>query len=29
MRVQAHDHAGADSARKWVKQCHKPCVPRY
>ncbi|WP_426687999.1 tetratricopeptide repeat protein [Rhodanobacter ginsengiterrae] len=29
MRLQARDKAGADTARKWVRQCHKPGVPRY
>lgn len=29
MRLQAHDQAGADTARKWVQQCHKAGVPRY
>ncbi|OOG59909.1 tetratricopeptide repeat protein [Rhodanobacter sp. C03] len=29
MRLQAGDEAGADTARKWVQQCHKGGVPRY
>jgi len=29
MRLQAGDQAAADSARKWVQQCHKAGVPRY
>lgn len=29
MRLQAHDPAGADTARKWVQQCHKAGTPRY
>ncbi|MDQ6646799.1 MAG: tetratricopeptide repeat protein [Pseudomonadota bacterium] len=29
MRLQASDKAGADTARKWVQQCHKVGVPRY
>ena len=29
MRLQAGDEAGAETARKWVKQCHKGGVPRY
>lgn len=29
MRLQARDPAGAETARKWVGQCHKPGVPRY
>lgn len=29
MRLQARDHAGAETARKWVGQCHKPGIPRY
>lgn len=29
MRMQANDQAGADTARKWVQQCHKAGVPRY
>jgi predicted Zn-dependent protease len=29
MRLQARDQAGADTARKWVAQCHKAGVPRY
>lgn len=29
MRLQAHDAAGAATARKWVQQCHKPGIPRY
>ncbi|EIM02355.1 hypothetical protein RHOFW104T7_09545 [Rhodanobacter thiooxydans] len=29
MRLQARDAAGADTARKWVAQCHKPGIPRY
>lgn len=29
MRLQARDEAGADTARKWVQQCHKAGVPRY
>lgn len=29
MRLQAGDEAGADTARKWVPQCHKAGVPRY
>ncbi len=29
MRLQAHDQAGAATARKWVQQCHKAGVPRY
>ena len=29
MRLQAGDEAGADTARKWVQQCHKAGVPRY
>lgn len=28
-RLQAHDQAGADAARKWVRQCQKAGVPRY
>jgi len=28
-RLQAHDKAGADTARRWVQQCHKAGVPRY
>lgn len=29
MRLQAHDAAGAATARKWVQQCHKAGIPRY
>ena len=29
VRLQAHDKVGADTARKWVKQCHKADIPRY
>ncbi|OOG45578.1 tetratricopeptide repeat protein [Rhodanobacter sp. C01] len=29
MRLQAGDEAGADTARKWVPQCHKAGVQRY
>jgi tetratricopeptide (TPR) repeat protein len=29
MRLLASDKAGADSARKWVQQCHKAGIPRY
>ena len=29
MRLQARDHAGAETARKWVGQCHKAGIPRY
>jgi tetratricopeptide (TPR) repeat protein len=29
MRLQARDTSGADTARKWVAQCHKPGIPRY
>ncbi len=29
MRLQAGNEAGADTARKWVQQCHKAGVPRY
>jgi Flp pilus assembly protein TadD len=29
MRLQSHDKVGADTARKWVQQCHKADVPRY
>jgi predicted Zn-dependent protease len=29
MRLQAGDEAGADTARKWVQQCHKAGVQRY
>ena len=29
IRLQAHDKVGADTARKWVRQCHKADVPRY
>ena len=29
IRLQAHDQVGADTARKWVQQCHKADVPRY
>lgn len=29
MRLQARDTTGADTARKWVAQCHKPGIPRY
>lgn len=29
MRLQAGDEAGADTARKWVQQCHKAGIPRY
>ncbi len=29
VRLQAGDQAGADVARKWVTQCHKPDIPRY
>ncbi|MEO6925684.1 MAG: tetratricopeptide repeat protein [Rhodanobacter sp.] len=28
-RLQAQDKVGAQTARKWVKQCHKAGVPRY
>jgi hypothetical protein len=29
MRLQAGDVAGAQTARKWVQQCHKAGIPRY
>jgi hypothetical protein len=29
MRLQARDANGADTARKWVGQCHKAGIPRY
>lgn len=29
MRLQAHDPAGAETARKWVKTCNKAGIPRY
>lgn len=29
VRLHANDHAGADTARKWVQQCHKKDIPRY
>ncbi len=29
MRLQVHDKASADTARKWVQQCHKAGIPRY
>ena len=29
MRMQARDRAGAETARKWVGQCHKAGIPRY
>lgn len=29
IRLQARDQAGADTARKWVRQCHKAGIPRY
>ena len=29
LRLQARDQAGADTARKWVQQCHKAGIPRY
>lgn len=29
MRLRAADQAGANTARKWVRQCHKAGVPRY
>jgi tetratricopeptide (TPR) repeat protein len=29
MRLHARDTAGAETASKWVQQCHKPGVPRY
>jgi len=29
MRLQARDHDGAETARKWVGQCHKAGIPRY
>ncbi|MFC5435952.1 tetratricopeptide repeat protein [Rhodanobacter umsongensis] len=29
MRLQASDVAGAQTARKWVQQCHKAGIPRY
>lgn len=29
MRLRANDPAAADTARKWVKQCHKAGIPRY
>lgn len=29
MRLQAHDQAGATTARNWVQQCHKAGIPRY
>lgn len=29
MRLQAHDPAGAETARKWLGQCHKAGTPRY
>jgi tetratricopeptide (TPR) repeat protein len=29
MRLQAQDKVGADTARQWVRQCHKADVPRY
>lgn len=28
-RLQANDKLGANTARKWVQQCHKAGVPRY
>jgi hypothetical protein len=29
MRLQAGDEAGANTARNWVKQCHKAGIERY
>jgi predicted Zn-dependent protease len=29
MRLLARDNAGAESARRWVQQCHKAGIPRY
>jgi predicted Zn-dependent protease len=29
MRLQASDVAGAQTARKWVQECHKAGIPRY
>jgi predicted Zn-dependent protease len=29
MRLQASDVNGAQTARKWVQQCHKAGIPRY
>ena len=29
LRLQARDQAGAETARKWVQQCHKAGIPRY
>lgn len=29
MRLQARDEAGADTARKWVQQCHVAGISRY
>jgi tetratricopeptide (TPR) repeat protein len=29
MRLQAGDKPGADTARKWVQQCHKAGIERY
>ena len=29
MRLQAGDAAGAETARKWVQQCHKAGISRY
>jgi tetratricopeptide (TPR) repeat protein len=29
VRLLARDQPGADSARKWVQQCHKAGIPRY
>jgi tetratricopeptide (TPR) repeat protein len=29
IRLQSRDQAGADTARKWVQQCHKAGIPRY
>jgi tetratricopeptide (TPR) repeat protein len=29
MRLQQNDQAGAETARKWVQQCHKPGQPRF
>ena len=28
-RLQAQDKVGAQTARKWVKECHKAGIPRY
>ncbi len=29
VRLQARDETGADAAKQWVAQCHKPDIPRY